>query len=607
MNEPHSLTTLARSAWHDFRQAWLPLLSFQVLLKLVEAWLLVPGVAVLLAVLLSRAGHVAVSNWDALDFLFTPIGLVCAAILAIVAMALLLVELAGVMILAGSTATGGRPSLTQGLRVLVGSLPAIVKLGAIAVSVLTLVMVPFVLLAVLTHAVLLSEYDIYFYVKVRPLAFWLAASVGGLLLVVALAVLVWLIARWAFALPILLFEKLPPRAALRASRERGQGIRWRTGIVLVGWIIGVLLLGVVVEAGFRLVAASVLDRAGERPIGTILALLTVQGMLLAGFTFLLIVGLGLLTRRLYLQRSEQFGLLRPEEGEPDASGFGPLAWILLPAVLLVPLALWLNLSGSLADHPPVLITAHRGNARAAPENTLSAIRKAIESGADYAEVDVHQTADGVIVLLHDRDLRRVAGVSRRLDELTFEKVRQLDVGTWFDPAFAGERVPMLAEAIHLCRGRIKLNIELKLFGTDHRLAEAVARLVHEQAFESECLVTSFELDALRVARRHNPDLRIGLIIAHALGDVSRLEVDALSVRADFLTGGLLRTAHRQGREVHVWTVNEVRRMTGFMKRGVDNLITSDPDLAIRVRAEWASLTKAERLVLGSRLLLGLEP
>jgi glycerophosphoryl diester phosphodiesterase len=336
-------------------------------------------------------------------------------------------------------------------------------------------------------------------------------------------------------------------------------------------------------------------------------------VLFAGLSFVLVVGLGLVTRRLYLVRNEQLGLLRPEGGQtpPALEAVSPwtwrLAWIFLLLLLLVPLALRANLSWYLMDHPPVRVTAHRGHARAAPENTRSALRKAIQSGADYAEVDVHQTADGVIVLLHDRDLKRVAGVPRRLDELSFDEVTQLDVGRWFDPAFTGERVPTLKEAINLCRGRIKMNIELKFFSPDRRLAAEVARLVRELDFESQCLVTSLEYDALLEAKRHNPGLRTGLIVAHALGDISQLEVDALSVRADFLSAELLRAAHRQGREVHVWTVNDARQMTEFIKRGVDNLITSDPDLALRVRDEWANLTETERLVLASRLLLGLDP
>jgi glycerophosphoryl diester phosphodiesterase len=68
-----------------------------------------------------------------------------------------------------------------------------------------------------------------------------------------------------------------------------------------------------------------------------------------------------------------------------------------------------------------------------------------------------------------------------------------------------------------------------------------------------------------------------------------------------------RAAHRRGQEVHVWMVNDVRRMAQLMQRGVDNIITDDPDLLIRVRREWASQTEAEQLLLASRLLLGLDP
>jgi glycerophosphoryl diester phosphodiesterase len=201
----------------------------------------------------------------------------------------------------------------------------------------------------------------------------------------------------------------------------------------------------------------------------------------------------------------------------------------------------------------------------------------------------------------------VAGVSRRLEDLSYDEVRKLDVGSWFDPAFADERVPTLAEVINLSRGRIKLNIELKFFGKDRRLVGAAARLLRAQRFEPHCLVTSFNYDAIRELKRQDPSLRTGIIVAHALGNVSRLEVDALSVRADWLTDEVLRAAHRQGKEVHVWTVNDAGQMIRLMKRGVDNILTSDPDMAVRVRDEWASLTGPERLVLASRLLLGLEP
>ena len=131
----------------------------------------------------------------------------------------------------------------------------------------------------------------------------------------------------------------------------------------------------------------------------------------------------------------------PDLSKPVSPWDRRLAWLFLPLFLLAPLLLWVKLSRYVAVRPLVRVTAHRGHSHAAPENTLVAVRKAIASGADYAEVDVQLTADGVVVLLHDRDLKRVAGDPRRLDDLTYDQVRRLDVGRWFDPSFAGERVP----------------------------------------------------------------------------------------------------------------------------------------------------------------------
>jgi glycerophosphoryl diester phosphodiesterase len=612
--EPLAVATLARAVWHDFRRAWGALVVFEAVFKLLEAWLFVPAAAVVLSAILARAGHVAVSNRDIVDFLLSPAGLLSAALSGTVAVAFLLFEPAGIMVLAARAGPVERPPLRQTLIAAFLKPLRIVKLGAVKLALLALTFAPFVLLAALTYAIFLSRHDINHYLKDRPPTFWLAAAIGVLLMLAALAAGLFLYVRWAFALPVLLFEGQPARAALRASRERVRGAGWRVGFLVLGWQLAGLLLGWALFAGFRLLAAAILDNAGERPITPILVLLASQAGLLAAVSFVRVVGLGLLTRRLYLLRSEQLGLLPRDAGEAATDTKKPalpwaqrLALLAVPVVLLAPLAPWAEMSRSLAAAPPVRVTAHRGHSRAAPENTLSAVRKAIESGADYAEVDVQLTADGVVVLLHDRDLKRVAGVPRRLDELTYDEVRRLDVGSWFDPAFAGERVPTLAEVIDLARGRIRLNIELKSIGPVRRLAGEVARLVRAQHFESECLVTSFDLGDLREVKRQNPGQRTGLIVAYALGDVSRLDVEALSVRADWLSDDVLRAAHGRGMEVHVWTLKDAGRMARFIKRGVDNLITSDPDLAIRVRDEWASLTGPERLVLASRLLLGLDP
>ena len=138
------------------------------------------------------------------------------------------------------------------------------------------------------------------------------------------------------------------------------------------------------------------------------------------------------------------------------------------------------------------------------------------------------------------------------------------------------------------------------------MAREVARLISGGKCEGECIVTSFSQGALREIRRANPNIRTGLIVATALGDVTRFEGELLSLRADRLTDTVLRQAHRQGLELHLWGISRERDMVRQILRGVDNLITGEPDLLIRVRSQLAEMSDAERLVLGSRVLLGLK-
>ena len=612
MSEYRSLNTvvLAQSAWEDFRRSHIPLVVYSIVIKVVEAWLVVPIVAAGLAVVLSLSGHQAVSNWDALHFLLSPLGILFAVFLGVLTVGLFLFELAGTMNLVTLTESTKCPTWNQYIASSIPSPWQIGKLGAVILTLLSLAAVPFIALALLSYRLFLFQQDINYYVTERPLNFWLAAGCGLFLILAALSVGAWLCVRWSLALAILVYERKSPLHAMRASRERVRGIGGKVACVLLGWVLGVFFIGAAIESGFQLFAVGVLSRAGEQPIVPILMLLAAQTVLVAVLSFILNTGLGLLTRRLYLCRDLGGGVTVPaqipsEETPSPAKRFS--SGIVCLVLLVTPLLVWNRLSAMGSERPPLRVTAHRGHSVAAPENTISAVEKAIESGADYAEIDVLLTADGVAVLLHDSDLKRVAGDERRIAEVTFAELQKLDVGGWFSAEFAGERVPRLAEVLQLCQGKIKLNIELKIYDPDPRLVPEIVKLIQESNFEAYCIVTTFKYDALLELKRLNPRLKTGLIVAHALGDISRLDVDLFSVRANWLTDDVIRAAHRQGKEIHVWTVNEAAEMYRLIKRGVNNIITDDPDLLIRVRRDWNNLTGAERLVLASRLLLGVDP
>jgi glycerophosphoryl diester phosphodiesterase len=231
---------------------------------------------------------------------------------------------------------------------------------------------------------------------------------------------------------------------------------------------------------------------------------------------------------------------------------------------------------------------------------MSAIKLAINDGADYVEIDVQETADGEIVVLHDDDLMRVAGKPWKIWETKFADLRGLDTGSWFSEEFADERIPTLREVIEVCRGRIRLNIELKYNGHDEQLAERVVEIIHDESFTDECVVTSLEASGIQRVRQLDPAIHVGMIVTVSLGDLTRLDVEILSVNHKKVSRSLLANAHLAGKEVHVWTVNDRQRMTEMVESGVDNILTDDPRVLAALLEERAKMSTTERLLYALR-------
>ncbi|MBV8400726.1 MAG: hypothetical protein JOZ17_18605, partial [Acetobacteraceae bacterium] len=251
----------------------------------------------------------------------------------------------------------------------------------------------------------------------------------------------------------------------------------------------------------------------------------------------------------------------------------------------------------------ILITAHRAGSIRAPENTLAALDNAIAEGADMAEIDVQESADGKIVLLHDTDLRRVAGVARPVWDLRLHELQSLDVGSWFATGFSAERIPTLRDFALHARGRIRLNVELKNNGHSQDLAGRTVAVLRETGVASQAVASSLDMGLLRQVRLIAPDIKIGLILATGIGNLRRVDVDFVALSRRLATSVVIRELHAAGREVHVWTLDDSASITRAMLNGADNIITSDPLLALRTRTWFEGLSDPERVVLRIRYSL----
>jgi glycerophosphoryl diester phosphodiesterase len=152
------------------------------------------------------------------------------------------------------------------------------------------------------------------------------------------------------------------------------------------------------------------------------------------------------------------------------------------------------------------ILGHRGAEALAPENTWAAIQAGVEAGADLLELDVQLSADGEVVLFHDFTLAPKRGDPRWVRDVPWAELRALDVGSWFDAAYAGERMPRLADVLDWARDRVFLFLDLKHgFGNSPGLEDAVLALLDGDAGE-RVVLSSWDQEAMRHVRERRPDL-----------------------------------------------------------------------------------------------------
>ena len=219
------------------------------------------------------------------------------------------------------------------------------------------------------------------------------------------------------------------------------------------------------------------------------------------------------------------------------------------------------------------VIAHRGNSAGAPENTLAAIRSAVELGADGIEIDVRATADGRLVVMHDSSVRRTTSGSGQVDGLTLKQLRALDAGSWFGEGFRGERVPTLEEAIAASR-KTRLFIELKVDG----IQEEVVRLVRAGKATKRVVVTARNDQWLKRVKELEPRIAVGHILLFSLFEPlgAHGDMDYLLPFWFFMGGSFVRKAHKAGLKVVPWTVNDTNTASRLAGDGADGVMTDKP-------------------------------
>lgn len=249
------------------------------------------------------------------------------------------------------------------------------------------------------------------------------------------------------------------------------------------------------------------------------------------------------------------------------------------------------------EEKQVMITAHRGSSLRAPENTMSAVNLAITESADMVEIDVLHTKDGVVVVSHDNNLQRMAGIDQKISDMTYEELQNADVGKIFSPEFEGEHVPKLADVIEvIIANDRRLNIEIKEYGQE-TIEEKVVKIIRETDCSNNCFVTSLDYQTLQNIRAIDPRIPIGIAISIAIGDTHGFDVNFYSAADGLATNKFITEEKKRGRDVMIWTLNDKDVIKAAVARGANNIITDDPIIAQEALREYKELSLITRFIL----------
>lgn len=568
---------------------WKPLILFEILWKLVTLLVIAPACAGLiqLAIHLAKLKYLTTSNL--LQFLRSPWTILLLAVLLLLAALYTMFEIAAVC-------TCFRQSRFQKVRTTLGrmvrsglqSVLHFFRGGGPFLVLHLLVLIPLMQFSATSGiftAMGIPDFLAYYMTKKE---FLLPIYVAAIILCCLLSV------RWVFSSVLFTQNQCSYRSARATSVQLVRGRFWQTFFSVLVWnccyfaalLVFLCMITVVVLMVIRATGSDDLIMSQAMRILKLL----IQIVLWSFSFFATPICMAHLTALLEKRCVQMPEVVLPEP-VPLSRSAKPFrrSTAVLTACCFTVAALGLNLSYvysvftgkanfrlALFQNPTVM--AHRGLSADAPENTLYAFSDAISVGADFIELDVQQTRDGVLVVMHDSNLKRTTGVNKDIWDVDYADIQNLDAGSWFDPAYANARIPTLEETLQFVDKRAKLNIEIKptKHGSD-TLEQDVAELITRYQYTDACYVTSFSYGSLKKVKEANPEIRTGYLMSVAYGQFYSLKyADAFSLNKVFVTSQVVNAAHQQGKQIFAWTVNSMSEVRSLCNLHVDSIITDDP-------------------------------
>ena len=227
------------------------------------------------------------------------------------------------------------------------------------------------------------------------------------------------------------------------------------------------------------------------------------------------------------------------------------------------------------------VISHRGAASLAPENTLPSFTAALALPIDGVETDIQQTKDGKLVLFHDNTLERTTGAAGTIQDKTWDELQALDAGTWFDPKYAGTRIPLLTDILDRFGTKTSWDLEIK----QPHIEDIVVKTVEPYKLFPNITFTSFDFITISDTKRKYPFLTTGFLTddfsEEMIAKVKAHNIDHFCPKASLINKEIVDKLRSAGFYVRAWGVKNPDIMKQAIEAGVDGMTVDFPQLLLQ--------------------------
>lgn len=576
---------LVENSLHDFKLSYRKYLSFAFIYMLLTSVIFVPFISYIFNQMLHMMGTGALINSDIYQIGVNKTGIFGMLLISFIAIFILFIEFGVLIIFAQKHYFNKDVLIAEALLTALKKIPLLIGFGIFQFLPVLLLSIPFIDSPL--FAVLLD-----FNLPIFLTSTFSESNFFVFLYILVVSGVIYLFIRSMFTLHYIFLEEKSVWRAIRSSfaMTRKNIVKVLLTLVIINiaiYGVGFLVMTILSEL-ISLLEAKLIGDYLENYLTTFISYMTVVSSLL-----LIPLNIIIITRLFYLFKKDQVHRIEDQlileknhklnKLEKDLSCFLVNRKYIVLTIVIGYVTVLFFVNDTVQDRLVYLkwdveVASHRGDLRNAPENSISSIRSAIDKGVDAVEIDVMTTKDGVVILNHDYDLARIAGVPSKVSEMTYEEIAEIDIGILYSEEFQGEKIPTLDEVLQLMKGTdVKLIIDLKSEGYGKLLAEKVVELIEKHEMEHQSYVQAFDYELLQVIRDKNSEITIGQILYLSAGNLAELDVDFYTIRQTMLTERFIRNAQKQNREVWVWTVNMERNMKEVLKYDIDGIITDYPE------------------------------